>query len=177
VIFLPGEPTVATAARSVQLRVVAYLVKPPDFSELRRLVSAAVADYRQRRALAASRSQLQEWDRDLARVEQLLLAAPGSAATPRLDYFQLTVHHVARALLDLERAFAPLIATDATSDSLVKLDLLQAVRHTVAVLEHTRSHFKSKELGDLRRELEELLARLGQRSAPAEGRPAADRSL
>src|SRR5262245_37890756 len=60
VIFLTGDPTIETAIRSVQLRVVAYLVKPPNLDELRGLVHREVTAHRHRRLLTASRDHLRE---------------------------------------------------------------------------------------------------------------------
>ena len=49
----------------------------------------------------------------------------------------------------------------ALMDSARPLLLLNALRETITVLEKTRSSFKSKDLGDLRRKLESLLAGKG----------------
>jgi hypothetical protein len=48
-----------------------------------------------------------------------------------------------------------------------EVDLVQGLRSAVAVLERTRSHFKSKDLGDLRKDLELILAQIdgGEQSA------------
>ena len=46
VILLTGHPSVQSAARSVRLRVAAYLVKPCDAEELLTLSEQAIANYR-----------------------------------------------------------------------------------------------------------------------------------
>ena len=55
IILLTGQPTVETAMRSVRLRVVAYLAKPPDFAELCRALTTAIVEYRNLRILDANR--------------------------------------------------------------------------------------------------------------------------
>ena len=157
VIFLTGNPTLETAMRSVQLRVVAYLVKPPDLDELRRLVRREVAAHRHRRVVAASRLHLREWDDELARLEQAI-EAPG--AQPLVNYLQLTLRHFAALLGELDRSVAALAVDDAGRAALSQVDLVAGLRRSVQVLEKSREHFKSKELGELRKDLAGLLRRL-----------------
>jgi DNA-binding NtrC family response regulator len=77
VILLTGDPTVETAIRSVRLRVVAYLTKPTDIDELCVLVARAVAERQSVRTLKDSRQRLQDWDREIERLLQLLNASSG----------------------------------------------------------------------------------------------------
>ena len=51
VIFLTGSPSLETAMKSVRIRAVAYLVKPPDLDELRVLVQREAAASRLRRTV------------------------------------------------------------------------------------------------------------------------------
>jgi DNA-binding NtrC family response regulator len=157
VIFLTGEPTLETAMRSVRLRAVAYLVKPPDLNELSLLVHREVAAYRYRRAVSSSRHHLAEWDGELAGLEKLA-AAPDSR--PVVDYLQVTVRHLGVVLGELDRSVSLLGADPAGRETMVQLDLVNGLRRTVGVLERTREHFKSKDLGELRRDLEALLRRI-----------------
>lgn len=53
-----------------------------------------------------------------------------------------------------------LTADSVARESLRKVDLVQGLRSAVTVLERTRSHFKSRDLGDLRRDLETLLEQI-----------------
>lgn len=157
VIFLTGEPTLETAMRSVRLRAAAYLVKPPDLNELSLLVHREVTAYRYRRAVASSRHHLAEWDGELARLEQLAVS-PGDR--PVVDYLQVTVRHLGVVLGELDRSVSLLGADAAGRETMAQLDLLNGLRRTVSVLERTREHFKSKDLGELRRDLEALLRRI-----------------
>jgi DNA-binding NtrC family response regulator len=157
VIFLTGSPTLETAMRSVQLRVVAYLVKPPNLDELRELVARGVAAHRHRRLLAASRAHLREWDAELASLEQ---AGDAAGVRPLVNYLQVTVRHFAATLGEMDRSVAALGTDEAGRAALAQVDLVASLRRTVQVLEKTREHFKSKELGELRKELAGLLRRL-----------------
>lgn len=156
VIFLTGAPSLETAMRSVKLRAVAYLTKPPNLDELAELLRREVAAHRYRRTLASHRRLLANWDGELARLEEL-----GDRDGRRLsaDYLQVTLRHLGRVLGDLDRSVSLLAADGAGRDTLEKIDLVNGLRRTVEVLERTRDHFKSKDLGELRKELEQLLAR------------------
>ena len=160
VILLTGNPTVATATRSVRLRVTAYLTKPPDIEELFLLLDAAVAECRNLRILKDSRQRLQDWERDIERIQQLLLQTPpADRQAPMQSYLRLTLRHLAVGLIELENLLIQDGERLGTDRMVEKQDLLNAVRKTVGVLQKTKDHFKSKELGELRKELESLMAK------------------
>lgn len=157
VIFLTGDPSLDTAMRSVRVRAAAYLVKPPDLDELRALVQREVKTQRLRRALTASRRHLAEWDGELERLEH----SAGTLDTrPAVDYLQVTVRHLGLLLAELDRSVSMLGADAAAREVLTQIDVLSSLRRTVAVLERTRESFKSKDLGDLRKDLEGLLRKI-----------------
>ena len=158
VILLTGRPTVETAARSVRLAVIAYLVKPPNLDDLRELLRRAVADHRNRRAVLTTRRRLQEWDNDLKLIESDLRRTNASPAEPMNDYLKVTLRNLILSLCDLERATAPAAQPEANpAAGLQPMDLVGALRRTVEVLEKTKQSFKSKDLGELRKQLESLL--------------------
>ena len=161
VILLTGRPSVETAARSVRLPVTAYLTKPPDFDELTRVLDQAIADYRDFSLIQAGRRRLREWERELAQVEQLMQRAsvPPVPGGPMQDYMRVSLRQIILLLADLERATQTLDRRAA--DKLRQVDHVAALRHTVEVLERTRQNFKSKDLADLRRQLEQLLGQEG----------------
>ena len=158
VILLTGRPSVETTARSVRLPVTAYLTKPPDFDELTRVLDQAIADYRDFTLIQAGRRRLREWERELAQVEQLAqrTASPAPGG-PMQDFLRVSLRQIILLLTDLERATQSLDRRSA--DQLRQVDHVAALRHTVEVLERTRQNFKSKDLADLRRQLEQLLGR------------------
>ncbi len=163
VILLTGNPTLQTATRSVRLRVTAYLTKPPDFDELCTLVKGAVADMRGLRLLKDSRRRLQDWDREIELIQKLLQQTPASDHQPAMQsYLRLTLRNLVVSLVELEHLLIHDGERLGTDEAIQKQDLLKAIRKTVGVLHKSRDHFKSKELGELRKELESLAGGPGQ---------------
>ncbi len=157
VILLTGRATVETAAKSVRLPVTAYLTKPPNMDELVAILDQAVLGYRGFRALETSRERLRTWDREIEEVERLLRAAPGAVAGgPMSSYLRLTLRQVILTLSDLEQTTAALERAGAAA---VAVEHEAALRKTVEVLERTKQNFKSKDLAELRKQIEGLLAR------------------
>ena len=166
VILLTGRPSVATASRSVRLPVVAYLTKPPEIDELCRVLDAAVADHRGFRAMHGGRARLRAWEQELGQIEQVLRKSPGAQpGGPMGSYLRVSLRQVILMLADLERATQALERRAASS--LDHVDHVAALRRTVEVLERTKQNFKSKDLADLRRQLEQLLGRDEEPPGPA----------
>lgn len=158
IILLTGRPTVETASRSVRLRVAAYLTKPPDFEELCGLLRASMSEYRSVRLLSGNRRRIQDWDRELERMQKLLQQAPASNRQATMQsYLRLTLRNLVAGMIELESLLIHDGDRTGADEALEKQELLNALRKTVAVLHKTREHFKSKELGELRAELEALL--------------------
>jgi YesN/AraC family two-component response regulator len=154
VIVLTGLPTVETAARSVRMPVTAYLTKPPDMAELVTMLDKAVADYRSMRALQAGRARLRAWESEIEQIERSLHAsAKAEAGGPMGSYLRLTLRQVILMLSDLEQAAVGL----EQGGTAVRVDHEAALRRTVEVLERTKQNFKSKELADLRKQIEQVL--------------------
>lgn len=159
VILLTGRPTVETAAKSVRLSVTAYLTKPPDLAELSSILDQAIANYRAFRTMRAGRERLRDWEQELEGIERSIRQAPhDEAGGPMASYLRLTLRQVMLMLADLEHASAALEQPGAAT-SLDQVDHVAALRRTVEVLERTKQNFKSKDLADLRKQLEQLLRR------------------
>jgi CheY-like chemotaxis protein len=158
VILLTGRPSVETAARSVRLPVTAYLTKPPDLGELTKVLDQAIAAHRDFTLIQSGRQRLREWERELTAIEKVVRGAPASGSAGAMeDYIRVSLRQAILMLTDLERATEALDGKAA--DRLREVDHVAALRHTVEVLERTRQNFKSKELADLRKQLEHLLER------------------
>jgi CheY-like chemotaxis protein len=158
VILLTGRPTVETAARSVRLPVAAYLTKPPDLEELTRTLDQSIADFRDFALVHAGRERLRHWEKELEEIERLMHRPAADDRGVALENFvRVSLRQAILALTELERATQALDRrTGARSQ---QLDHIAALQHTVEVLERTRQNFKSKELADLRKQLEQLLGR------------------
>lgn len=158
VVLITGRPTVETAARSVRLAVAAYLVKPLNLEELCKVVSQSISNYRHVRSVVATRDRLQEWSLDLERIEQLLRQGPAEPnQSPLSSWMAITLRNVLLGLLDIKHLASTMAILPGTEQAVDQAELLGMLNKTVTVLESTRRHFKSKDLGDLRKELEEVL--------------------
>lgn len=136
IILLTGKPSFETAVDAVGSSVAAYLVKPPDHEALARQIQDLLDRRARERARAAEERRWQDGIAVLAACEQRLLAGETEGA-------------VRPELLAALRSLA--------GGPPGRLQVLEAaIRETIAVLEDTRKAFKSRQLADLRRRLEEI---------------------
>jgi len=164
VILVTGYPTVSTAVRSIRLPVVAYLIKPVDFPELLTMVRNGVEYTRVHRAMKSTRAQLGQWESSLHDLQRGFEVAPKNQSSSGVEGFlQLAHSNIMRSfgdLMNVSRALASQSKVDfvCTLANCPRLQTYQqAIENTIRTLERTKSAFKSKELGDLRKKLEELL--------------------
>jgi CheY-like chemotaxis protein len=165
VILLTGKPSVDSAVESFHLPVSAYLVKPVKMRELLDQVGASIARAGLRRAVLRAGKRAEDWRRELASLEEALEAAPRGSAPPSVDAFAaLSVRNIVGSLLDLTHVTEAQASENGDKGACHLLEcprlraLSDAVTRTISVLEGTKSAFKSRELGSLRRELERLIA-------------------
>jgi len=170
VILVTGYPSLRTAIRSIELLVVAYLIKPVDFQELLGRVRMGTERYRTYRAISSTRKQLQDWQQNLDGMESWMAQSPGDAAhVPVSTFLDLTLRNVVDALSDLKSLTETLALQRGSQDACHLLGcprpvvLLEAIRETIGVLESTKSSFKSKELGELRQKLDGIVKIATQR--------------
>ena len=169
IILVTGYPTLDTAVEAVHSPVVAYLIKPVNFEELLALVEQSVARSSLYRTVMESRKRLKLWGEEMGGLQELLQGPlKEGVAEPARSMLTTTFEIVAKSLLDLRRVTEVLAVTDETivpSETvglLNKLDLTRnALRETISVLEESKQAFKSKRLGELRRQLQGLLGVLG----------------
>lgn len=164
IILLTGSPTVATAARAVQLGAVAYLLKPIDFDELLALVRRAAVQGQTQRLLREQRGHLQRWQQELDAVAAELRRLDAQSGDPAADFVTMSATNLMGALLDFRRATELLNAAPRSQSSVWHANTVQALEKSVDILERTRRNFKSTELRDLRRELQSLLDALPDRN-------------
>jgi len=165
VILVTGYPSVETATSSVPLPVVAYLTKPVDLEELCENV-AAVMDQSRTKRLAGT--TLETMEATVGKLRELVedLGGPTKLDTrARLaGSLESTTRHLAECCQAVHRLQASFTGSEAAGDSCrqakcSRLDTLEsAVRESIAAIERTKNNFKSKELGDLRRRLKNVLA-------------------
>lgn len=136
ILLITSRPEIVTAMRAANLPVAGYLAKPLVLSEITILVRRLLAAQRQRRALQAL----------AAEARQLAGAGAGLPAA------------IASRLEALAGALTTEAARPVRECNLTDEILRQAIRDTIVVLEKTRDSFQSKELGRLRRHLQQVLA-------------------
>jgi DNA-binding response OmpR family regulator len=163
VIMITGYPSVETAVQSLQLPVAAYLTKPFKMEDLLREAEQAIKNFQAFRAVCACQERTERWNEDLTTIKARIVNIRSAEAAPWATMMDLTLRNIAESLQDV-RTFAEVATQHISSKehappraSAGPLILVNALRETISVLEKTRSSFKSKELGDLRRRLELLL--------------------
>ena len=166
VILVTGYPSLSSAVESIQLPVVSYMIKPIEFDHLQAQVRVAIDKFRMYRSAKCLRQRLEDWNRDMMSIEDLLNAnaTRGYGFSLSLDNFlHLTLRNISGALLDI-RHLVESITTAKSEQELCHLfncprlrELTDSLVQTIGVLEKTRSTFKSKQLAELRRKLEGLV--------------------
>jgi ActR/RegA family two-component response regulator len=164
VILVTGYPSLRSAIESIQLPVAAYLVKPFDFEELLVQVQISVKNCQFYKAVRDHRKRLVSWSEDLKGIEEAEKIIPPSESSPPIDDFlTLTFHNIAGALSDLKHLTESFSTGSSHQEACHLLNcprlntLNKTLMETIDILEKTKSAFKSKELGNLRKNLEDLV--------------------
>jgi CheY-like chemotaxis protein len=156
VILITGSPTIETATKSVGLVVFAYVTKPCSSEKLQQLIRDAGAHGRVRRAILEGETRIKSWSEDISRIREVLQRAP-DAPVGLQSYLTVTLSNLVAALGDFAEVTDVIARSDPHKRQVESAALVKALQETVGVLENTRHLFKSKELGNLRKKLEELL--------------------
>jgi DNA-binding NarL/FixJ family response regulator len=165
IIVVTQHPTIETAMTAVEASVAAYLVKPIAFDHFLLHIRRSAARSRLHRTVTEVRARSALWDESVAKL-QCLLQEPieGSIMELAGPLLTTTFEGLVASVADLRRIIDCLAATNYSlprSEVMAmwhKLDLTRtALRETVNVLEETKHAFKSKRLGELRRQLQGLL--------------------
>jgi DNA-binding response OmpR family regulator len=154
VILMTGYPSADTAIQAVNRSVLAYLVKPMAFQELKEQVERGVAQRRIQRIVTGSAQRIQVWAGEMAAlagggvpVQQVLGAMLGRLGESLLDMKQL---------VDLS-GFEPDGRT-CTVEHCPRLESYQRLfQEGITVLEQTRGAFKSRNLEELRHKMEGMV--------------------
>jgi DNA-binding response OmpR family regulator len=165
VLIVTGYPSLDTAIESHQFDIVGYLVKPVDLDEFFDCVERGVCRTKRRRVLQGSHLRIQQLAKDLGQIERTSLE-DGDAPVGAQVYLELTLANILGSLQELRRMAS--IPDGASREEQAAahvhpgrqqrpVELEQAIRETIAVLERTKTAFKSKDLGELRHRLEAVL--------------------
>jgi len=164
VVLMTGHPSMDTALEAMGNAVLAYLVKPVETQELVMHIQTGVR-LRKVQALALESSiRLQSWADEMKAIEADIRSAPASMGVmPLSGLVGLVLGNLASSTLELKQLLD--LALQANPGQGVcgirecpRLGLYQeTIRSGVETLEHTKSAFKSKELGELRKKFAALL--------------------
>lgn len=169
VIIVTGNSTLETAVDSLDLPVWGYLRKPLDFEALLQRIRVALQFRHQYNVVHNQRRRTEELLDSVDIIESMMVrAASADTQVPVETFIALTMRNIRGALDDLQRIVAPTQVQNTDACHLLECPrparLLDALKDTIAVLEKTKSAFKSKELGNLRERLEKIVA---EAQAPA----------
>lgn len=166
IVLITGYPTLETAIASVRLPVFDYLSKPVRFDALLRTVKAATQQSRAnrmlqdiRRRLSAHQVEVQLLDQVTGGLEQY------TPSRSELDVFVAALfNNLAATLTDLIRLIRAASGLEAPEPNVCRTmacprlnQYREAIEMAIRVLEDTKQSFKSKELGQLKRNLTNLI--------------------
>lgn len=158
ILILTGRPSVETAARSVRLPVFAYMVKPPEKAELLQAVEEGVSRYTQLRRIRSSRNRMKKLEEELGSLEaEYTRVDREDDSRISNEFLRLTMRNLAFSMAELDKALEGGGRRSGSGSVRMSKELMDALRHSVDVLEQTKRSFKSKELGKLRQHLEVIL--------------------
>ena len=164
VILITGNPSLETATKSIQLPVAAYMTKPLDFDMLLVQVKSSITTYRTYCSVQNTSKRLQEWQKDLDSIKDVVSnALESTSPIPIHTFFKLTFRNIAESLLDMEHLIEGLDSNSKKQYACHLLDcpsltnMKNALVETMEVLRKTRESFKSKDLARLRDKLDTIV--------------------
>ncbi len=164
VILVTGYPSVETATRSVPLPVVAYLTKPVGFADLLGHVKAVMDRSRTKRLAEKTLEMVEDCGGRLRELVQNLGGARKLEGRVHLaDNLEAATLSLAECCQAVQRLHASIVGEGTPPDACrlhncSRLKTLEsAVQEAIDAIESTKNSFKSKELGNLRHRLQQVL--------------------
>jgi len=142
ILLMTANPALETACRAANLRVAGYLIKPPDWHTLDATLQRLIGERRRQREFLALKQEILGLleGRDV-RSE----AGLDGAVVEKLKRIANDIHSTGGA--------GPTVASGGDADDRWRA----AINDAIVVLEKTRHSFRSKELGQLRARLQQML--------------------
>ncbi len=169
VILVTDPLSATTAIEWLKLPVVACMLTPLNHDELLAEVRTSVGYCRSYRAVCAAQQRLRDWSEDLTSIQEAMRLWPASAShVPIAAFSALTVRNAVGSLLDIQHLMEATALGSERRDACHLFNcprsdmLMGAIREAISVLEKTKTAFKSKELAQLRRRLEEMVGVAGE---------------
>jgi DNA-binding response OmpR family regulator len=164
VILVTAYPSTKSAIESIQLPVSAYMVKPIDFEQLKEKTAIAIKQKNLFDNVTHAKDRLEEWKKLIESLEETVKHKDEQTFSTSLrSFLDITCTNISASLLDLKN-ITQILTKEKSNPSVCNLincpklnKLTEGVNETIKTLELTKSSFKSKELGELRIELEKLV--------------------
>jgi len=169
VIVITGYPSVETAVRSFRLSAVDYLQKPFNIDELFGLIDPAVQKGQLARRVQKTKEEMQSLIGTLETLETLGATGRASSNADRealavSTYLDQAVSHLAMVSVGLKATIGSKHGGVGEGAELTIVGVCsrcqsyrEVLYHTIQVLTKTKDAFKSKTLGELRRQVETVL--------------------
>lgn len=164
-IITTGYPSLETAIQSVNLPVIAYLLKPVDMDVFMKYVDAGVQHCRMTGVLEGMQIKLSNWLSEVEKVIQYSKQFPRENGMISANVLlQMSFQNILTSLVDINTMTDILHIQDKTENACALLNcpahdrMKAAIADSIDVLEKTKGSFKSKELAGLRKRLEEIYA-------------------
>jgi DNA-binding response OmpR family regulator len=166
-ILVTAFPSQKSAIEAVGLPVAAYMVKPIDFEELKKNVAEAIQRKNLFRAVSDTKQRLAAWQKQMQDIEKVLKEKNHRAFSASVKSFlDLTLGNISASMGDVKN-LTYILTDDQPQSAVCNLlncprltELTEGLIETIRALERTKSSFKSKELGQLRLHLEQLLKKV-----------------
>lgn len=158
-IVIAHSPSVESVVACMKQGATVYLVNLTDRNELLQHVRRSLRYVAAYRAVLEEQSRLQEWYSDLDNISQTLRHGRANESIVIDTFFSLTMRNVVSAMTDLKRLTSALASggNQEVCEMLYCPRISQIMDHittTIGVIEKTKASFKSRELGELRSQLQ-----------------------
>jgi len=169
VVVLTGYPTLPTAIESLRLSICDYLIKPFEMSDLQQAIERGLQKGRLLQSVRKASVETTQLTAAFKQLEEMVMMSGGSTRPPLVTwavkrYAEQAVLHIAQLSLVLVNVLNGLEETEGPSADVCQIMRCQrlaayeqVLEDSVEVLERTKHAFKSKELGELRKQLETIL--------------------
>jgi YesN/AraC family two-component response regulator len=163
--LVTGYSSFDLAVRSIQLPVIAYLVKPIELETLLAQVQNALEHVKMHHSVRNTQQRLHNWLQQLNEVEKSMELVKSTSPLPVEIFVTLTLQNITAGLQDLRHLTESLARHNHHNEKPVcrlfncqRISAYEeAILETIEVLEKTKRSFKSRELGDLREKLEAIV--------------------
>lgn len=164
IILVTGYPCQQTAIEAIELAVAAYMVKPLDFELLLENVKSAIKMSLLYKTVNRTKANLLKWVSELEKIELSLSGGKCETFETALNSFlSITTAKIDETFENI-RFIINLLGDGMPNTKICEVmqcqklsDLTDGIKQTIIALQKSRQLFKSKQLGEIREKLENLL--------------------